>query len=88
MDLNIHIQTVKFRGIMSWGIMGYPNSPTSQLSELLMILLKPLITKIKSHVKDATDFLNKLNRFSHHELDIILVTVDVDYKYPSIKKKA
>ena len=86
MDLNIHIQTVKFRGIMSWGIMGYPNSPTSQPSELLMTLLKLLITKIKSHVKDVTDFLNKFNRFSHDELDIILVTVDIYNMYISIKQ--
>ena len=80
----IHIQTddIKFRGIT-----GCPNSPTSKLSELLMILLKPFITKIKSHVKDTTDFLNKLSRFNRDELDdIILVTVDVVNMYPSIKK--
>lgn len=80
----IQMQTddIKFRGIT-----GCPNSPTSRLSELLMILLKPFVSKIKSHVKDTTDFLNKLNRFSGETLhDIILVTVDVVNMYPSIKK--
>jgi hypothetical protein len=80
----IHLQTddVKFRGIT-----GCPNSPTSKLSELLMILLKPFTTKIKSNVKDTTDFLNKLNRFSREDLpNMCLVTVDVVNMYPSIKK--
>ena len=80
----IHIETddITFRGIT-----GCPNSPTSKLSELLNVLLKPFISKIKSHVKDTTDFLNKLNRFSRDELqDIILITVDVVSMYPSIKK--
>ena len=80
--LQIDTQDLKFRGIT-----GCPNSPTTKLSELLMILLKPFISKVKSHVKDTTDFLIKLNRFSESNLDnIILVTVDVVNMYPSIKK--
>ena len=69
------------------GITGCPNSPTSRLSELLNILLKPFIVKIKSHIKDTTDFLNKFPRFSRGELkDIKLCTVDIVSMYPSIQK--
>ena len=80
----VHLQTddIKFRGIS-----GGPNSPTSKLSELLMLLLKPFVSQVKSHIRDTTDFLNKFNRFSNEDLnDIILVTVDVVNMYPSIKK--
>ena len=80
----VHIQTedVKFRGIS-----GGPNSPTSKLSELLSLLLKPFVSQVKSHIRDTTDFLNKFKRFSKTELnDIVLVTVDVVNMYPSIKK--
>ena len=83
-DSYIHIQTedIKFRGIS-----GGPNSPTSKLSELLSILLKPFVSQIKSHIRDTTDFLNKFKRFSKNDLnDIVLVTVDVVNMYPSIKK--
>ena len=80
----VHLQTddIKFRGIT-----GGPNSPTSKLSELLMLLLKPFVSKIESHIRDTTDFLNKFNRFSKEDLNnIVLVTVDVVNMYPSIKK--
>ena len=80
----VHIKTddVKFRGIT-----GCINSPTSRLSELVNILLKPFITKVPSDIKDTTDFLNKFPRFNKSELqDIILVTVDIKDMFPSIKK--
>ena len=83
-DTYLHIKTddLKFRGIS-----GGPNSPTSKLSELLMLILKPFVSKIKSNIRDTTDFLNKFNRFTGSNLnDIILVTVDVVNMYPSIKQ--
>ena len=81
--LQIKTDDIKFRGIS-----GGPNSPTSKLSELLMIILKPFVSKINSHIRDTTDFLNKFNRFTKDELnDIVLVTVDVVNMYPSIKKE-
>ena len=80
----IHIKTddVKFRGIT-----GCINSPTSRLSELCNLLLKPFMVEINSHIKDTTDFIVKFPRFSRDQLeDIILVTVDVESMYKNIKK--
>ena len=80
----IHIPTpddLKFRKIA-----GGVNTPTSHLSIMLDKMLKPLLTKIPSYIKDYTDFLNKLNRFSKTELsDILLVSVDIVDMYNSIK---
>ena len=83
-DSYLHFETndLTFRGIT-----GCPNSPTSRLSEFINILLKPFIVKIKSHVKDTTDFLSKFPRFSKGELsEIKLCTVDIISMYPSIQK--
>ncbi|NQY54618.1 MAG: GIY-YIG nuclease family protein [Campylobacteraceae bacterium] len=69
-------------------ITGGPNAPTTNLSLLLNILLKPYVKKVKSHIQDSTDFLNKLERFKNEDLsDILLVTVDVVNMYNSIKKE-
>lgn len=75
---------LKFRGITS-GI----DSPTSHLSELINQLLKPYIPEVvKTHVRDTTDFINKLNRCKNENLDdILLTTVDIIDMYPSINKK-
>ena len=40
-------------------IIGGPNAPTNGLSTLLNTLLFPYISKIKSYIKDSTDFLVK-----------------------------
>ena len=60
---------------------------TSNLCELLEKLLKWLLEKIPSFLKDTPDFLRKIPTFSRAELDdIIIVTVDVVNMYYSIKK--
>ena len=41
-------------------ISGGPESPTQQLSNLLEILLKPLVPTLKTYVKDDRDLLRKL----------------------------
>ena len=68
-------------------IIGGPNAPTNGLSTLLNNLLFPFISKIKSYIKDSTDFLVKLERFENNSLnDIELATVDVSNMYGSITK--
>ena len=68
-------------------IIGGPNAPTNGLSTLLNILLFPFISKIKSYIKDSTDFLVKLDRFENISLeDITLATVDISNMYGSITK--
>ena len=75
---------LKFRGITS-GI----DCPTSHLSDLINKLLKPFVSVVvKTHVRDTTDFINKLNRCEEDDLDdILLTTVDIVDMYPSINKK-
>ena len=66
-------------------ITGGPSSPTSKLSELLDILLKPYYCKIQSYIRDSTDFLNKLPNFKSGEVsDILLITCDVTNMYSNI----
>ena len=76
-------EDLKFRGITS-GI----DSPTSHLSELLNKILKPYVIKVvKTHIRDSTDFINKLNRCENEDIDdILLTTVDIVDMYPSINK--
>ena len=64
-----------------------PNSPTSKLSEFLDILLKPYLQIVPSYIRDVTDFLNKMPKFSSEEVqDIQIVTCDVVALYPSLEK--
>ena len=66
------------------------NAPTSKLSELLDILLKPFLTLAPSYIRDATDFLNKKQVIINNgnELsDILFVTCDVCNMYPNMTLK-
>ena len=64
-----------------------PNSPTSKLSEFLDILLKPYLPIIPSYIRDVTDFLNKMPKFTEDEInDIQIVTCDVISLYPSLEQ--
>ena len=76
-------EDLKFRGITS-GI----DSPTSHLSELLNKILKPFVCEVvKTHIRDTTDFINKLNRCDNEDInDILLTTIDIIDMYPSINK--
>ena len=60
-------------------ITGGPVAPTSKLSEVLDILLKPFMSNIKSHVKDTTDFLNKLPTSIND--NVTLLTCDIKDMY-------
>ena len=41
-------------------IVAGPNCPTSRLSNLIDIILKPLVSHVTSYIRDSTDFLTKL----------------------------
>ncbi len=63
-------------------IIAGPACPTHRLSNLLDILLQPLLVHVPSHIKDTIDFLNKLP--STVQTDTYLVTYDVVNLYGSI----
>ena len=59
-----------------------PISPTHRLSNLLDIILKPLIYKVKSYVKDDFDFLRLLPK--QIDFDSTFITFYVKSLYTSI----
>ena len=63
-------------------IVAGPNCETHRLSNFLDILLKPLVHKVKSYIKDTTDFLNNLPE--NTEYDTKLVSFDVTNLYSNI----
>ena len=71
---------LKFRPIV-----GGPNCPTSRLSNLVDILLKPFVIKIDSHIADTKDFLRSLP----YEIDddCELVTFDIASLYTNVEKE-
>ena len=52
-------------------IVGVPKCPTRTLSQLVDILLKPLLKHIKSFIGDSFDFLNKCPRHVDEDTEII-----------------
>ena len=59
-----------------------PKCPTWELSQLIDILLKPFLKRIKSFIRDSFDFLHKCPRDVHENFEI--VTFDVISLYTSI----
>ena len=59
------------------------SSPTEHLSHLVDTILNPLVPRIKSFVKDTTDFINQVERVPIRP-DTILVTLDVSSLYTNI----
>ena len=60
------------------------NSHSSKISEFVDIHLKPIVGNIKSHVKDTTDFLKKIDEIQNLPKDAILVTMDVKSLFTNI----
>ena len=78
--IDIALVDIKFRCITAG-----KNAPLSKLSELCDILLKPFVAKIKSHVRDAVDFRNKLRDVGPAEMeDTIIVTADIENMYTNL----
>ena len=82
---NIYVKITENLDLPFRFITGGPICPTSRLSELLDILLKPYYCKIKSYIRDSTDLLNKLPKFTGEEInDIIIITCDIKDMYSNI----
>ena len=70
-------EDLKFRPIVAG-----PICPTSRLSNLLDILLRPFIKYVKSYVRDDLDFLNHLPENIGDEM--CLITMDITSLYSNI----
>ena len=60
---------------------------TENISAFLEYHLKSLLQKVKSFIKDTSDFLKKLNELRDLPDDFILCTIDVVGFYPNILHK-
>ncbi len=60
------------------------DSPTEKISQLLDIILQPFVPKIKSYIKDTSDFIRKLNRLGRLPPNAWLIIADVQSLYTKI----
>ena len=58
--------------------------PTEKISQLVDIIIKPLVPKIQSYIKDTNDFITKLHNLDTLPEGTLLVTLDVRSLYTSI----
>ena len=58
--------------------------PTEHIPQFFDYHINPLVSTLGSHVKDATDFINKLSDLGNLPNDVILVTLDVSSLYTNI----
>ena len=58
--------------------------PTERISQFVDYHINPLVSTLDSHVKDTTDFLNKLSNLGNLPNSAILVTLDVSSLYNNI----
>ena len=63
------------------------NCHTSRISEFVDYYLQPEVKKLKSYVKDTTDFIKKIEAIDHVSDDSYLVSLDVCYLYTKIPHK-
>lgn len=64
-----------------------PISPTSKLSELIDILLKPFLIVVPAYIRDSTDFLNKIYSRNSSYSNPRIITADIKAMYPNIDRK-
>ena len=60
------------------------NSHSPRISEFVDIHLEPIVNGIKSHIKDTTDFINKIEQIRDITNNTILVTMDVKSLFTQI----
>jgi len=60
------------------------NCPTEKISQFVDYFLNPLVPKIKSFVKDTTDFVAKIDSLGKVPTNTLLVTLDVSSLYTNI----
>ena len=63
------------------------NCHTSRISEFLDYYLQPEVKKLKSYVRDTTDFIKKIEAIDHVSDDSRLVSLDVRSLYTNIPHK-
>ena len=63
-------------------IVGGPNCPKNKLSNLMDLILKPLVFKVRNYVKDSFHFLEMLPR--NVDFESTFVTFDVSSLYTNI----
>ena len=61
--------------------------PTSTIAEFVDFQLQPLVEKLKSYLKDTTDFLTKLTKIENLPKDSFLITMDIASLYTNILHK-
>ena len=54
------------------------------ISHFIDIHLQPIVNGIKSHIKDTTDFINKIEKILNLPKEAILVTMDVKSLFTNI----
>ena len=57
---------------------------TERISQFVDYHINPLVSTLNSHIKDTTDFLNKLSNLGNLPNNAILVTLDVSSLYSNI----
>ena len=62
---------------------GVPESPTQRLSNLIEILLKPLVPTLNTYIKDDWDFLRKLPTKIY--FDSTIYSCDISSLYTSLQ---
>ena len=65
-------------------IVGSIGSPTAKISHFVDIHLEKIVNEIKSHIKDTTDFINKIETITDLPENTILVTMDVKSLFTNI----
>ena len=58
--------------------------PTERISQFIDFHINPLVASLDSHIKDTTDFLNKLANLAALPNNALLVTLDVSSLYTNI----
>ena len=58
--------------------------PTERISQFIDFHINPLVASLDSHIKDTTDFLNKLANLATLPNNALLVTLDVSSLYTNI----
>ena len=60
------------------------NCQTSRISEFVDYYLQPEVKKLKSYVKDTTDFIKEIDAIDHVSDDSYLVSLHVRFLYTNI----
>ena len=60
------------------------NCHTTNLSRYVDYYIQPLATKVKSYIRDTTDFINKLQNIAYVPHNALLATLDVKSLYSNI----